>query len=100
MKSVEDKLKIIKERVFCKEMPPTESAHCKILLMFLRKNIDILHEDNVLRIYGPNPHDAQYSAVYDKYGNLIFGPPLKNKNILKMPQISFLIKDIRDKDGR
>ena len=95
MKTIEEKLKIIRERVFAEEMPETDSRHCKELLTFLRKNVNILPEDARLRIYGSNPHDAQYSAVYDRRGNIIFAPHIENKEVLNLPQISFSIEEIR-----
>ena len=95
MKSIEEKLELIRERIFAEEMPELDSLHCKELLTFLRENVSILPEDARLRIYGSNPHDAQYSAVYDRRGKVIFAPHMENKEVLDMPQISFSIEEIR-----
>ena len=97
VKSIAEKLDIIRERVFCKKMPEVDSPHCKKLLTFLRDNINSISEDSLLRIYGSNPHDAQYSAVYTKNDTLLFGPPLENAEVLKLPQISFTIKEIKER---
>ena len=95
MKSIEEKLKIIRERVFAEEMPETDSRHCKELLTFLREKVNILPEDAKLKIYGSNPFDAQYSAVYDRRDNIIFAPHLENEEVLNLPHISFSIEEIR-----
>ena len=95
MKSIAEKLEIIKERVFCEEMPQLDSRHCKEILTFLRENINTLPEDARLRIYGTNPHDAQFSAVYNRRGELVFAPSLEDEEVLELPQVSFTIKEIR-----
>lgn len=98
MHSISEKLKLIQERVFAKEIPEVDSSHCKVLLSFLRDNITTLADDDVLRIYGPNPFDAKHSAVYSRNGEVLCSLPSEEdeEEIQKMPQIAYTIKEIRD----
>jgi hypothetical protein len=96
MHSISEKLKLIRERVFAKEVPDIGEGHCKEIVIFLRENINKLPDDSLLRIYGSNPFNAQYSAVFDRHNNLIFSPETNNDEVFNLPQVSFSFKDIKE----
>ena len=97
MHSVENKLSLIRERVFADKMPELDNPKCSEIIKFIRENITTLPANTALRIFGPNPYAALHSAVYSQNGQELFSPPvdLTQEELTELPYVAFTFFDIR-----
>lgn len=97
MISVSDKIEQIAAGINAVECPDVESPYCRAMLNYLRGNIDHITNACSITLYGRSTNEVKYCIMHDKDGVKLFGLPVYDEELLKLPKVTFSVKDIKDR---